>query len=327
MDPATVAKGIYVPTYHEILARVKSRYPHNVGVYERERRSLELVRNVIVDRTEPILRLRRLISSLHPFYREFVSISFDLAEIERDFACVEKARAVAETMWERYRYLLMSATKASEARRIGREGRGRMMSQLRRCAASLERLKELTKFISGLPGIDVDEPIVIVAGPPNAGKSTFVATVSTARPEVAPYPFTTKTITVGHADVDGTRLQVIDTPGILDRPFDEMNYVERRAAAAIRHLPGPVLFLFDPTPEAYMDLDSQLGLARRVIGLMGTRPFLAVVNKVDLVTADIVSSVASRVKKALGLESVRSMVATERGSALAVLREALRSSP
>ena len=75
MDPASVAKRIHVPTYQEILARVKSRYPHNVGTYERERRSLELVRNVIIDRTAPVLRLRDLVRSLHPFYRELVGIS------------------------------------------------------------------------------------------------------------------------------------------------------------------------------------------------------------------------------------------------------------
>ncbi len=326
MDPASAAKRIYVPTYQEILARIKSRYPHNVGVYERERRSLELVRNVIIDRTEPVLALVRLLRSLHPFYVELVSISFSLTDLERDLACVEKARAVAEAMWERYRYLLTSASSPSEARRIGKEARGRMMSQLRRCSASLSRLKELTKFLSGLPGIDVEEPIVVVAGPPNAGKSTLVSTVSSAKPEIALYPFTTKSVIVGHAEVDGSRVQVVDTPGLLDRPLEEMNDVERRAVAALRHLPGNVVFLVDPTHESYMPLESQLELARRVLNLMGPRHLVVAVNKVDLVSRDVAESVARRASKALGIERTYLMVANEKGSALEVLRAALRSS-
>jgi len=188
LDPASIAKRIHVPTYEEVLARIKSRYPHNVPTRERERRSLELVRNVIIDRTEPVMTLGRLLRDLHPFYRELVNISFDLGQLESDIRCVAKARRLAERMWETYRYRLMAAEGEAEARRIGREGRGRMMSQLRKCSRSLQRLKEAAKFIAGLPGIDLEEPIVIVSGPPNAGKSTFVSTVSSAKPEVAPYP-------------------------------------------------------------------------------------------------------------------------------------------
>ena len=107
------------------------------------------------------------------------------------------------------------------------------MSQLKKCSGSLQRLKEVAKFIAGLPGIDLEEPIAIVSGPPNAGKSTFVSTVSSAKPEVATYPFTTKRGIVGHAEVEGRRVQVVDTPGLLDRPLEEMNEVERRAVAAL----------------------------------------------------------------------------------------------
>ncbi|MGC9072166.1 MAG: GTPase [Acidilobus sp.] len=327
MDPASVAKRIYVPTYQEILARVRTRYPHNVGVYERERRSLELVRSVVIDKTEPVLRLRDLVSSLHPFYRELVAISFNLEEMEEDFACVEKARRVAQAMWERYRYVLMSAGGQAEARRLGREGRGRMMSQLRRCSRSLERLKELVKFLSGLPGIDADGPIIVVSGPPNAGKSTFVSSVSTARPEVAPYPFTTKSVIVGHADVNGVRVQVVDTPGVLDRPLEEMNAAERRAVAALRYLPGPVLFLVDPTEGAYMPLQDQLRLARRVMEVMGPRPLVVAVNKVDAVSRGRADETLEAVTRGLGVQKVYPMVAREKGSALKVLREALRSTP
>ncbi len=44
--------------------------------------------------------------------------------------------------------------------------------------------------------------------------------------EVQPYAFTTKSLFVGHMDYRYLRWQVIDTPGILDRPLEERNTIE-----------------------------------------------------------------------------------------------------
>ena len=40
------------------------------------------------------------------------------------------------------------------------------------------------------------------------------------------YTFTTKSLFVGHTDYTYLRYQVIDTPGILDRPFEDRNIIE-----------------------------------------------------------------------------------------------------
>ncbi len=44
--------------------------------------------------------------------------------------------------------------------------------------------------------------------------------------DVQPYAFTTKSLFVGHMDYRYLRWQVIDTPGILDRPLEERNTIE-----------------------------------------------------------------------------------------------------
>jgi len=54
---------------------------------------------------------------------------------------------------------------------------------------------------------------------------------------VQPYAFTTKSLFVGHMDHKYLRWQVIDTPGLLDRPLEERNTIEMQARAA----PGPAL--------------------------------------------------------------------------------------
>jgi len=49
--------------------------------------------------------------------------------------------------------------------------------------------------------VSEDEFTVVVAGYPNVGKSSFIRLVSTAEPEIAAYPFTTKGVIVGHRDL------------------------------------------------------------------------------------------------------------------------------
>lgn len=59
------------------------------------------------------------------------------------------------------------------------------------------------------------------------------AEVSRADVDVQPYAFTTKSLFVGHTDYKYLRWQIIDTPGLLDRPLEERNTIEMQVSTSI----------------------------------------------------------------------------------------------
>ncbi|MEM2097517.1 MAG: NOG1 family protein [Methanothrix sp.] len=162
-----------------------------------------------------------------------------------------------------------------------RSALGRMASVLKSIDEDLVFLNEASARLREIPGIDPSLPTIIIAGYPNVGKSSFLAMVTRARPEIASYPFTTQGLIVGHITRNDQRYQIVDTPGLLDRPLSERNEIERQAIAAMRHLKGIVLFLIDPTGHCGYPLDSQLRLLDEIRSWLEL-PVVVAYNKSDI---------------------------------------------
>jgi small GTP-binding protein len=61
---------------------------------------------------------------------------------------------------------------------------------------------------------------VVVIGLPNAGKSQLIASITSASPAVAEYPFTTQTTTPGMMEFENIKIQLIDTPPLTEQPAE-----------------------------------------------------------------------------------------------------------
>ncbi|MCE4601563.1 MAG: TGS domain-containing protein, partial [Desulfurococcales archaeon] len=105
----------------------------------------------------------------------------------------------------------------------------------------------------------------VLLGPPNSGKSSLLARLTNAKPEIAPYPFTTQLPIPGMLSYEDIQIQLVDTPPLLlDQPDSPVNNrvlgVARNANILIL-----VVGLDDPNP---------LETARRLLSLLGDRGIL-----------------------------------------------------
>ncbi|WP_299657926.1 GTPase ObgE [uncultured Tateyamaria sp.] len=136
-------------------------------------------------------------------------------------------------------------------------------------------------------------------GLPNAGKSTFLATTSNARPKIADYPFTTLHPNLGVVGVDNTEFVVADIPGLIEGASEGrglgdlfLGHVERCAV---------LLHLVDGTSETvaedYATIISEL---EAYGGDLADKPRVTVLNKIDALDEDERAEACKALEEASG---------------------------
>jgi len=246
-------------------------------------------------------------NQLAPFYQELVRTVLDLDELKRSLGAVrwvsDKIGGLTKDSVRR----IDACVELTKINAIRREHYGRCASTLKQIGKDLISLDKARKTLKDLPTIKTSVPTVVIAGIPNVGKSTLLSALTGAKPAIQPYPFTTRHLMLGYANIDGKQVQFIDTPGILDRPASDRNPIERRAALAIRHLAKLILFVIDPTLHSGFSVEEQLSLLKDLRKEFDA-PFVVLVNKADLMTSDIkipgVRLVRIAAKTKQGLEGV-----------------------
>ena len=163
-----------------------------------------------------------------------------------------------------------------------RHAYGRFSSILDQISPQILWLGEARDVLRELPSLDPAEPCIVVAGAPNVGKSALITALSSGEPEVASYPFTTKQLHLGHFVHRRRPYQMVDTPGLLDRPMSERNRIEMQAIAALEHIGDALLFLVDATEGSTSSLEEQEHLLSEVKQLMSERPMIVIHSKSDI---------------------------------------------
>lgn len=194
---------------------------------------------------------------------------------------INTARHLIEQVAKDYVRLIKFGDSLFRCKQLKRAALGRMATIMRRNKDPLAYLEQVRQHISRLPAIDPNTRTLVICGYPNVGKSSFLNKVTRADVDVQPYAFTTKSLFVGHMDYKYLRWQVIDTPGILDHPLEEMNTIEMQAITALAHLRSAVLYFMDLSEQCGYSIEAQVQLFNSIKPLFTNKPTFLVINKID----------------------------------------------
>jgi GTPase len=149
-------------------------------------------------------------------------------------------------------------------------------------------------------------------GLPNAGKSTFLASVTAAKPKIADYPFTTLHPGLGVVRIDAKEFVLADIPGLIEGAHEGaglgdrfLSHVER--CRVLLHLVDGTC---DHAGKAYKTVRTELesygnGLA--------DKPEIVALTKADALDADTIKQQMQRFKRACGQKPLLISAASRQG--------------
>ncbi|ADP78050.1 small GTP-binding protein [Methanothermus fervidus DSM 2088] len=282
-----------IPTYKEILDKAFSRarksgeklrtlrIPRNVKYRRIEETKIQTACDVMISTLKRILDKTPIIDELPEFYQDYIDVTVGIDELKKSLGAINRAIKIISQLKREYtKRIKFSSPK--EAYKLRREIYGRISSVIKEIKDDLDFLDFAKNRLKNMPTIDFDAVTVVIAGYPNVGKSTLLRKLTGANPEVAEYPFTTKGIQIGYRKIGWGKLQVVDTPGLLDRPVDKMNEIELQALVALENLADLMIFIFDPSETCGYPLEKQFALYKNLRKVFNV-PIISVFNKIDLV--------------------------------------------
>jgi nucleolar GTP-binding protein len=236
-----------------------------------EKRRIVVASRAIEGCLRPLVKQFPSYEQLPPFYQKLLEIKVTKDRYKKSLGAVQWAlNNASQVRNETVKEITRKETNPSK------EYLGRVASIIKRIRKELDDLIEIKEILLNFPVVE-DLPTIVIAGYPNVGKSTFTKTLTGSNVKIASYPFTTQDLLVGHKKTRYVNYQIIDSPGILERPMGERNEIEMQAVLAIKELADAVLFIIDPT----QDLVKQKTLLNEVEKDFGVPVFIAL-NKADI---------------------------------------------
>ncbi len=151
-----------------------------------------------------------------------------------------------------------------------------------------------------------------LVGLPNAGKSTFLAATSNARPKIADYPFTTLHPGLGVIAIDGAELVMADIPGLIEGASEGAGLGDRFLGHIERCAVN--LHLVDGTAE---DVAADYAIIRGELNAYANgleeKPVIVGLNKIDALTEDEIREKRAALEQVSGFPVMELSGATGKG--------------
>ena len=246
---------------------------------------------------------------IHPFDRSIIDLTVGVDKLRKSLGASDWARKEVLMIGNKYVPKARARKSAEETMRIMSEAYTKMTNIVRQIEKNLNFLISARSIFRNIPNVNNEKPLAVFAGAPNVGKSSLIGAISTGKPEVKSYPFTTKGVSLGHIKAKYDIIQVMDTPGLLDRPNSDRNDMEKQGIAALDHLEPIIVFLTDLSGTSGYSVETQESLHEELKGRYSKYRWIDVYSKSDLEAESELTyseSVSVSVMTKTGLEELES---------------------
>ncbi|TYH54818.1 hypothetical protein ES332_D09G197200v1 [Gossypium tomentosum] len=219
---------------------------------------------------------------LHPYERSLIELTFGAGNYEEVLKKVDALRKKVVSVGKEHAPLCAKSLSKKEAEERLTEGLEKLQEIFKCEGQAIDDLLYIAKTLRAMPVVDLEMPTLCLVGAPNVGKSSLVRLLSTGKPEVCNYPFTTRGILMGHITLDYQHFQVTDTPGLLKRCDEDRNNLEKLTLAVLSHLPTAILYVHDLSGQCGMSPSDQFMIYKEISERFGNHLWLDVISKCDL---------------------------------------------
>lgn len=256
-----------------------------------ELESVKTIHRYLKKRLTKVLEMFPNLNELNPFYHALVKIQLDYVAVKQALGHVNSAIKRLDAFAKEYVPKIQKAMDQSQVSALKKQYLGRTSSLVKKLQKSLQILEQARRVLVAFPVIKENLFTVCIFGFPNVGKTTLLFKLTGSKPDIQPYAFTTKRLNVGYLKADSEKIQVMDTPGTLNR-FERMNKYEQEAWLALEHCAAAVVYVFDLT-EPY-PLQDQKKLLQRLEHLKKT--VYCTLSKRDLLSGEQIRAFSKQQK-------------------------------
>jgi nucleolar GTP-binding protein len=249
-------------------------------------RKIKFVSTNLNEKFSKILEQFPRTETIHPFYADLLNVLYDVHHYRLALGQLASLRNLVKKLEQDFIGMMKNGNTFYGCKQLKKAAFGRMCSIVKHTGTTLIFLEQVRQHMSRLPILDPNKRTFILCGSPNVGKSSFVDKVTHADVEIHPRSFTTKALFVGHMEYNFMTWQIIDTPGLLDRPFNDRKTIEMQTITALAHIRACILFIVDIAEQCGYTLEQQASLFKSLKPLVRNKPTLVICNKIDLIRPD-----------------------------------------
>ena len=260
------------------------------------------------DKLSTIIEEFPRLDDIHPFYGDLLHVLYNKDHYKLALGQINTARNLIGKIAKDYVKLLKYGDSLHRCKALKVAALRRMCTVIKRIGPSLAYLEQIRQHMARLYSMDPNTSTILICGYPNVGKSSFINKITRDDVDVQPYAFTTKSLFVGHTDYKYLRYQVIDTPRILDRSFEDRNIIEMCSITALAHLRAAVLFFLDIYRSCGYIIAQQTPLFHSIKSIFMNKPLIVVCNKTDLQPLEGISEEDMKLVNEMKQESMKTVI-------------------